>query len=74
MSTEASAAVARLDWAELPRRLTVEETAAIGRVSDRSVRRWIALGYVRARKPAGGRVLVDRDSLRAFIEGESSAV
>ena len=56
------------DWPELPRRLTREEAACVARVSGRTIRRWIIAGLIRANKPAGGRVLVDRDSLRAFIE------
>lgn len=65
--------LSRLDWPDLPRRLTINETATIARVSERSVRRWTSLGYVVAHKPAGGRVLIDRDSLRAFIEGSAAA-
>ena len=58
-----------LDIDTAPRWLTRSEAAEVGRVSVRTIRRWISFGYIRASKPAGGRVLVDRESLRAFIEG-----
>lgn len=57
-----------LDLDDAPRYLRVSHVEAIAHVSGRTVRRWIALGYILSFKPAGGRVLVDRDSLRQFIE------
>ncbi|MCA9607405.1 MAG: helix-turn-helix domain-containing protein [Myxococcales bacterium] len=61
-----------LDIDHAPRWLLYAEVAQIARVSTRTVRQWITLGYIRAAKPAGGRVLIDRDSLRAFIEGSTA--
>ena len=46
--------------------LTIEETAATLRVSERTVRRWIARGIVAARKIAGT-VRVPRE---AIVEGQ----
>lgn len=57
-----------LDLDDAPQYLRVKQTGAIAHVSERTVRRWISLGYILSFKPAGGRVLVDRDSLRQFIE------
>lgn len=61
-----------LDLDEAPRWITTAEAAQIARVSVRTIRRWISVGYIRASKPAGGRVLIDRDSLRAFIEDSAA--
>ncbi len=58
-----------LDLDNAPRWLLQSEAADVARVTPRTMRRWISIGLVRASKPAGGRVLVDRDSLRALIEG-----
>jgi excisionase family DNA binding protein len=57
------------DLDRLPRHLRITEAAAVARVSTRTIRRWASIGLVRVTKPAGGRVLVDRDSLRALLEG-----
>lgn len=57
-----------LDLNRAPAKLLIRESAAFARVSGRTIRRWISLGYIHATKPAGGRVLIDRDSLREFIE------
>lgn len=54
-----------------PRWLVQQEAASIARVTPRTIRRWISIGLVRASRPAGGRVLIDRDSLFRLIEGAS---
>ncbi len=51
-----------------PALLRMNIAAAIAGMTERGMRKWIAKGYVRAFKPAGGRVLIDRDSLLDFIE------
>ncbi|MCB9595898.1 MAG: helix-turn-helix domain-containing protein [Sandaracinaceae bacterium] len=61
-----------LDIDNAPRWLTRLEAAAIAGVSVRTLRRWISYGYIRASKPAGGRVLVDRGVLRELIEGAAA--
>lgn len=61
-----------LDIDNAPRWLTRSEAADVARVSVRTIRRWISYGYIVASRPAGGRVLVDRESLRAFIEGAAA--
>lgn len=61
------------DWPDLPRRLTEHEVAIIARCSPRNVRRWRSMGLIRATKPAGGRPLYDRESVRAFLEGNAAA-
>ncbi len=66
--------IAAAEWHERPKLLRLEEAAAIRRSTERTVRADIARGYYRAVKPNGngraGHVLVDRDSFRAFIEGD----
>lgn len=37
-----------------------------------SLDRWVRRGLVRASKPSGGAVFIDRDSLRAFLEGAAA--
>lgn len=56
------------DAATLPRWMTLDEAAAYARVTTRTIRRWRSVGLLRASKPAGGRALIDRDSLVDFIE------
>ena len=62
----------RLDLDTAPRWLIPSEAAQCARVSTRTIRSWASLGYIRVSRPAGGRAVVDRDSLRAFIEGSAS--
>jgi excisionase family DNA binding protein len=57
------------DLDRLPRHLRITEAATVARVSTRTIRRWASIGLLRVNKPAGGRVLVDRESLRALLEG-----
>jgi len=58
-----------MSFATAPEWLRLDGAAELaGGVSTRTIRRWISIGLVRASKPAGGIVLVSRDSLRAFIE------
>lgn len=59
-----------LTFANAPEWLRLEGAAELaGNVSVRTIRRWVSVGFIRASKPAGGIVLIDRDSLRAFIDG-----
>lgn len=44
------------------RYLTIEEAAGTLRVSERTIRRWVARGHVQARK-VGGTVRIPRDGL-----------
>lgn len=68
------APIALLPWEEIPRKLDVNETAAIWGRSTRTVRRAVSEGLIRATRPGGGPLLIDRESLRAFLEGaEASA-
>jgi hypothetical protein len=60
-------------WPDLPRRLTEQEVAIIARCSARNVRRWRSMGLIRATKPAGGRPLYDRESVRRFLEEDDAA-
>lgn len=48
--------------------LLMREAADEARVSERTMRRWVACGFVRQSKPAGGRALIDATSLHAFLE------
>ncbi len=59
------------DLDQAPRWLRHTEAAAYARVTTRTIRRWVACGFLRQAKPAGGRALIDRDSLRDFIDGGS---
>lgn len=66
----ATAAQPPLDFDNVPAWIRPEIAAKlVGGLSTRTIRRWASLGYVKVSKPAGGIVLVSRDSLRAFIEG-----
>jgi hypothetical protein len=63
------------DWGRAAVYVSLADAAATASVSYRTIRRWIALGLVRASKPqgttgrrGGGLVLVERDSLRRFLE------
>lgn len=49
--------------------LTIKEFAALERVDERTVRRWIAKGAVEARRTPGGgvRVIVPRTSRVVFL-------
>ena len=49
--------------------VTVAEASEAARVTTRTVRRWISIGLLVARRPAGGRVLVQRQSLERFLNG-----
>jgi hypothetical protein len=58
------------DDSKLPQRLTIGEACRIARRHPRTLRRWIACGYVDARQPAGaGPYLIDRDALLRFLDG-----
>lgn len=57
-----------LDFNAAPEWMRIDLAARLAGVSKRSIRRWASAGLVRASRPAGGRVLVSRDSLRALIE------
>jgi excisionase family DNA binding protein len=46
----------------------IPEAAAIACTSEKTVRHWLLVGKLKARKP-GRRVLIKRDELMAFIEG-----
>lgn len=62
----------RVDWHEMPRRLREPEVSTVLRCSRRTVRRYAALGLIRALRPTAGHTLYDRDSIRAFVEGGAS--
>jgi excisionase family DNA binding protein len=56
----------------LPRNLKIAEFAAEVRRTDRTVRRWIASGLVKAVRPCGGLPLIPRSELqRILTEGAS---
>ena len=61
-----------LTFETAPRWLRANEAARLARVSTRTMRRWVSLGLVRASRPAGGRVLIDRDALHAFIDNAAA--
>lgn len=48
--------------------LTVAETARQARKSERTIRRWIVLGKLRAHRIGGFGVLVDQDDLDQLIK------
>lgn len=58
-----------LDLADAPQWMRVDQVARVAQVHPRTVRRWIGAGYLRSSKPSGGRLLIDRESVRSFIEG-----
>ena len=60
------------DFNNAPRWLRAHEAARLARVSTRTIRRWVSLGLIRASRPAGGRVLIDRDSLHALIDNAAA--
>ena len=51
--------------------LTLEEAARIARTTVPSVRHWVRTGKLPAHRP-GRRVLVERETLIAFLRGELS--
>ena len=56
-------------FATAPEWLRPRAAAALaGGVSPRTIRRWVVAGFFDATRPAGGTVLIDRDSLRAFLD------
>lgn len=61
-----------LTFETAPRWLRATEAATLARVSTRTMRRWVSLGLVRASRPAGGRLLIDRDALHAFIDNAAA--
>lgn len=67
-ATAAATNPAAVNPSAAPAWLRVNLAAEIAGVTERSIRRWISVGYIRASKPAGGRVLIQRDSLLAFLE------
>jgi len=50
----------------LSRRLTLTEVADLEQVSPRTVRRWIAAGYLNASRVGPRSVRIDPDDLAAF--------
>jgi excisionase family DNA binding protein len=52
--------------------ITQKEAAHHARVSPRTIRRWAACGFIETTRPAGGRVLVVRESLQQFLMGEAA--
>lgn len=58
---------------DLPPLLTCQQAAVFARVCDRTIRRMIASGRLRAAKTspgASGRVLIPRDALIRLLAGE----
>ena len=53
----------------IPEYLLLEEAAEIARTTVPTVRFWIQMGKLRARRP-GRRVLIRRRDLLAFLDGE----
>ncbi len=51
---------------ELPRLLTIADTAFIARLHERTIRRWISRGWLRAVK-RGRFVRVSTEDLREFL-------
>ena len=66
LSAEHSASV---DWDTTGPWVRPQKAAQLSGVSTRTIRAWVAAGYLRSSKPAGGAVLISRDSLRGFVEG-----
>lgn len=56
------------DFASAPEWLRRDHAAHLSGTSVRTIDRWVNVGYIRASKPASGRKLISRDSLRHFIE------
>jgi excisionase family DNA binding protein len=79
----ASDSLARADWiadtlADLPALLTTDEACTALRVSRRNLYRWISTGRLHAVKTAagntgGGRVLVPRTAVAAYLRSLESA-
>lgn len=62
----------RLDVDDLPPRMTTGEVCAVLGVGRRSLGRYLASGRLRATRPAGGRLVIDRADLAAFLDGNRS--
>lgn len=65
-------APAALTFENSPEWIRVDDAARLACVTTRTIRRWDHAGLIRTSRPAGGRVLVNRDSLRALIEAGAS--
>ncbi len=66
MSTNTAAGV--VDFNTAPSWVRLSLAAKLASVSTRTIRRWASCGFIVTSKPGGGVVLVQRDSLRSFIE------
>jgi excisionase family DNA binding protein len=57
-----------LDLARAPQWLRIDQVAKLAHVTPRTIRRWVSSGLLRATKPGGRRILVERDSLVERLE------